>query len=332
MNSRVFVISTSVSLPGMPRQSFHFNKSKNIGIMTYKMKKLICAILYIMLASPFCFCLSDFHFSFAPVFSLTYGELTEQLYDSEGELVSQLDWEQKPLFDIGIKSKIIFKNVSLSGLFNFSVPIGTSYMYDSDWENGRRYSYTIHPITNSKNINSEASLAYTINTPSIITVIPELQFDYLYSSLEGGIGEGIRYGKNKRYYGVDYSRHSFFIFTGLSVEADLTQNIFLKTAFYTAVWNYQDSFDYHHGVKHPFSSRELQEGWFTKYKANISTEFKIDRIISLELFTNLLFGFPDKGIFYSDYFNSDKLELIKSQQSGANIHSLKIGTALNFSF
>ena len=295
------------------------------------MKKLISTILFLFLTAPLCFCFSDFHFSFAPTFSFTYGELTELLYGSDGELVSQLDWEQKTLFNIGINSTITLKNFIISGSFDFSVPLGTSNMYDSDWEDGEKYSLTTHPIVNSKNISTDAALAYNIKATQKLTVIPEIQFNYLYSDFEAGIGSGYRYGRNIRVYGIDYNRHSYFIFTGLSIKTELTPEIFFKTGFFGAPWNYQKSFDYHHGVKHPFSSLDLQTGYFTKYKADFSIDFKIDKTLSLDLFTRLLFGFPDKGLLYSDY-NTIEMEKITSQKSGAAIHSIKAGTSLIFIF
>jgi len=295
------------------------------------MKKISAIILILILTSVFCFAEKDFHFSLAPRFSLTYGELNELLFGSEGELVSQLDWEQKPLFNVGLEAQTSYKNLIIDASFDYSIPVGNSYMYDSDWNGGEKYSLTKHPIKSSKNINTAASLGYEIKTPVKISVIPLLQFNYIYSDFEADIGSGVRNGRNIRVYGVDYSRHSYFVFAGLAVKSELIEKIVLQAGFYAAPWCYQNSFDYHHGKRHPFSSRETQTSFFSKFKGSISAEIKLDHIFSLKLFSDLLFGLADKGKLYSDYF-SQELEFIKDQKSGTVIHQASLGLALNFSF
>ena len=230
--------------------------------------KKFCAMLLCILTSYFCFGQNDFLFSLAPRFSFTYGELTELLYDDDASqtLVSRLDWEQKPLFNIGLEAGFSYKNFLLSAAFDYSFPLGTSYMYDSDWEAREKFSFTKHPLADSKNINTELSFAYELAATNKLSVIPELQFNYIYSDFKADRGSGTRYERSIRVYGVDYNRHSFIIFTGLSVKAEVIEKIFFKTAFFAAPWLYQDCFDYHHGVKHPFSSRDILYASFTKYK------------------------------------------------------------------
>lgn len=295
------------------------------------MKKTLFALAFFLLPASLSFCESAFHFSFAPRFSLTLGELNEILYDSYDDIKSQLDWEQKPLVNIGLEASANYRNIIFSAAFDYSTPAGTSYMYDSDWDGGQKYSFTKHPMTSAKNIYTEAALAYEIKTPVKLSVIPELQFNYIYSDFEAGRGSGIRSGREIKVYGIDYNRHSFFIFAGLSVKAQITPAFILKTAFFTAPWNYHKCFDYHHGVKHPFSTLEFQSGHFTKYKIKVSTQFIADKNLSIELFSDIIFGLPDKGIFYTDYY-STSMEKITTQKSGSAIHTLKLGTSVKFHF
>ena len=311
--------------------AIYFKKSHIHCIMIYKMKKLIYTLLLFVLSPFLCFGQNNFQFSLAPRYSLTYGELTELLYGYDEELVSQLDWEQKPLLNIGLKTSVNYKGFIISADFDYGIHLPLSYMYDSDWEDGEKYSFTKHPITNSVNIDTSLTAAYQIDATSKISVIPELQLNYLYSYFEAGNGSGVRRGRDIRVYGIDYKRHSFFLFTGIGVKFKPIAAFNISADFMAAPWHYQDSYDYHHGVKHPFSTNDLQYGFFTKYKAGITADFALDNLLALELFTNLLFGFPDKGTFYSDYY-SDKMTLIKSQQSGADIYYIKTGLALKFTF
>ncbi len=294
------------------------------------MKKLFALTIAFLLTPLLSFAQNNFHFSLAPRASFTWGELTELLYNNDGTLVSQLDWEQKALFNLGLETKLSFNNCILSAAFDYSAPFGTSYMYDSDWEDGEKYSFTKHPIINTQNYNTELSFAYNIQATRRISVLPELQLNYIYSSFEAANGSGTRYGRDIKVYGVDYKRHSLFVFTGLSVGAELGEKILLKTSFLTAPFLYQYSSDYHHGVKHPFSSRDVQTAFFSKYTFDLSTEFLITNPISLELFTGFLFGFPDKGAIYSDYFGS--WAHITEQKSGAAINYVKSGLSIKFTF
>ena len=319
MNSLLFVISRN-----------HFQKTPMRCIMIYKMKRLISTILFLLLTSTFCFCLSDFQFSVAPRVSLSFGELNEILYGYDDTIISQLDWEQKPFLDIGIKSEITFKNFLVSASFDYSFPAGTSYMYDSDWDDGKKYSFTTHPLETAKRINTELTLGYKIETPMKIEVIPEIQFNYIFSDFEAGIGSGIRHERNIRVYGIDYRQHAFLLFTGLNVKAEVSPKVLLEAAFYTAPWNYQESYDHHHGVKHPFSTQEFQQGSFSKHKIEIGSNFQINQFFSLGLFTSILFGTTDKGYFYSDYYTTN-MELIKTQKCGSAYHLLKAGSHFTFS-
>lgn len=294
------------------------------------MKKYICGFILFLL--PFLsFAQNNFHFSLAPQLSLTFGELTELLYFNDGTLVSQLDWEQKPLLNVGVNASGQYKNFIVKADFDYSLPLTTSYMYDSDWENNVKYSFTEHPLKSSRNIDTSLSLAYQIKTTDKIYVIPSLQFNYIYSEFESENGSGVRNGRKIRVYGVDYKRHSFFIFAGASLKIKPLSFLAIQADFLASPWLYQNSFDYHHGVKHPFSSLDIQTAFFTKYKAGLTTDFIISPNISLQIFTNLLFGFPDKGPIYSDY-NSTNMEKSTSQKSGASIQYIKIGTSFKINF
>ncbi len=294
------------------------------------MKRLLPALLFLILTAPLCFCLDNFQFSIAPRMSFTFGELNEILYASDDTIVSQLDWEEKALFDIGLSSNVVLNNFILGAAFDYSIPAGTSYMYDSDWEDGKKYSLTEHPIKKSINLSSEISAAYKIHVNQKISVLPQLKFDYFYNDFEADKGSGWRNGRDIKVYGIDYKRHSFFIFTGLALNIDFNQLFSLSTDFALAPWGYQYSFDHHHGVKHPFSTEGIQYSLFTKYKADINADFHITSLFTLQSFTNLIFGFPDKGSISSDY-SSTSMEEDKTHKSGSAINAIRTGIAVIFS-
>ena len=292
------------------------------------MKKFFSFTIILILTSSL-FWAQDLKFSIAPKFSFTYGEITELLYTADGKVLnSELNWEQKPLFDIGLEAKAEIKNILLSADFDFSVPIGTSYMYDSDWDDGEKWSFTKHPIEVSQNLNAQGSLGYRFEATSKISVIPQFQFHYMYSAFEAGNGSGTRYGREIKTYGIDYSRHTFMILVGSMAEAQLTQNFSIGAGFFTAPWIYQHGFDYHHGVDNPYYTIDTQTDHFSKFKASLSAEYDVDSIFSIGFFSDAIFGYADKGEIEYD----EIMSLYRSNQSGANIKRIQTGILLQFSF
>lgn len=302
-------------------------------IMTYKMKKLISTILFTLLLPLFCFAQNAFHFTLAPRVSFTYGELNEILYDYNDEIVSQLEWNQKPLLNLGLETSASYKKLIVSALFDYSIPLGKSYMYDSDWDNTTKYSYTTHPLQSQKNLNAELTLGYKLQAAPEISFTPEFQLTYMYSSFESDKGSGIRHDRQIRVYEVDYSRHSFFVFAGFSFGLNILSRLLFNADVYISPWGYQYCNDYHHGVNNPFSTVEIQHSIFSKFKLGFDTVYIINKRIRLRLFSSFLFGLLDRGDFYIDYKNSDSgYQKSLSQKSGSSINSIKAGTSIIFNF
>ena len=302
-------------------------------IMTYKMKKLISTILFTLLLPLFCFAQNAFHFSLAPRVSFTYGELNEILYGYNGEIVSQLNWNQKPLLNLGLEASAGYKKLIVSALFDYSIPLKTSYMYDTDWNSaGDIESLSKHPIEHTINLNSELSIKYDFQISPAISLLPIISFDYLFTDFNAGIGTKSVYIQYPRANKIDYYRHSFFIFTGLCIKLSPLEKLSLAIDFLTAPFSYQYAYDYHYGTKspYPFSSYEIQTGYFSKFKTNLSADYKIKSFLTLKLFVNLLLSIPDRGDFYTNYYSDSFYQA--SQKSGATISSTKIGTAVIFTF
>lgn len=306
------------------------------------MKRLLPTLLFLILTAPLCFSMEDFHFSVAPRFSFTYGKLTELLYDSYGSeiIVSQLEWEQKPLFNLGIEADISFKNLIINSIFDFSVPIETSYMYDSDDFNGD-YIFdkcSKHPIGKTTNLNTELTIMYKLPVSYIITVFPLLNFQYLYNDFEAEEGQILfgqkTKGKKVKAGKIDYLRHSVFLFLGVSTEISPLNKLSLGLDFLISPWGYQYSYNYHHGSGnnplYPFSYYDYIKSFFSKVKINLTSNFSVTNNLKFQLFSNFLLGLPDKGEEYTDYASNELY--LSSQKAGANIYSLKAGTAVIFNF
>ena len=277
----------------------------------------------------FCNAEINFTFSLAPHIGLTYGQFDEILYDTTGKECSLLEWEQKPLLNFGLSAEITINRLLILSGFEYGLQIGTPVMHDSDWDDGIKYSYTTHPLKTSKEINTQLLIAYRLYSDYIISIIPEIDLQYMYNTFNAGEGSGTRYKRQIRVYGVDYSRHTFLIFTGLRLSTKIKQVFTLTTGLLVSPYTYQYGFDYHNGVKHPFTSIGIQESFFSKIKIKSELDFACTDRFSLILNSTILFGNTDKGVFYSDYY-TDNITLCTDQKSGAKLWSAKIGLDTKF--
>lgn len=292
---------------------------------TSKYKKTV-TLLSFFLFSTACFC-EKFSFEISPRFGVSFGQVDEILYSSDDEICSLLQWEQNPLFDAGVSVNTEINNFCFLFAFDYSLPIPSGYMNDYDWEGNQIYSHSVHPINKIVNLNAETEFAYRWQLIPEFCIKPSLLLQYNFCSFESGNGECWRNNRHIKVYGIDYLRHSFFIFTGLCIEASLPANLYIKSDFYLSPFSFQYGYDYHHGVQHPFASEDYQNGCFSKFRINLAVGINISPKLSMEMYSRFLFGNADKGDFYSTYY-SGKMTWISDQKSGTGIYSIKTGLGL----
>ena len=300
------------------------------------MKNLIkkqLAFPLIFLINTSLFAINNFSFCITPHAGITFAQVDEILYDSNGEQCSLLEWEQKPVVDAGCTLDFQLNRFLISTDFEASFLAGDSKMTDTDWSNGQKYSVTVHPLEASKNFDTSIMFAYQINSQKCqwFTLQPELQLEYKYIDFDAGNGKGVRYDRNIKVYGVDLTRYSFFVFTGIKGIAEIGNRFNIAAEFLFAPYTYQDEKDFHKGVKNPFTSIEIQKGYFSKFKAGLSAGIKLNEKLAVNLFSQVLFGTKDKGDFYSNYY-TEKITKFDDQQSGTNIFAFKFGVSTSYLF
>lgn len=291
------------------------------------MKKsvLVLVLLYIC---TFCFCRNKNDFSLSPHSGACIGQLQEYLYSGD-ELVSLLEWPEMPLFYAGFCACVRFNLLSFYLDFDCSLPFSFGKMHDYDWEGGLLYSHTAHPLKKSQRYVLAFGTSYEFLISEKVIVFPELQLNCFYNSFEADSGRGIRRNREIKVYGIDYLRHSLYLMAGTGIRFELPHDFYIKTDILISPFTFQYCYDYHKGVKHPFSTYEYQTGFFSKYKIGLSAGLKINEYFSLNLFSAVLFGFPDKGKIYSDYY-SEQIELISDQRGGSGIFEAKFGVSADF--
>ena len=298
------------------------------------MKNLIKKHLALPLTILICttvFAKPDFSLNITPHTGVTFTQVDEILYDTNGKQCSLLEWEQKPVFDAGVSLDFLINRFLITTDFEFSFLAGDSKMTDTDWNNGEKYSVTVHPLNATTNFDTSIKFAYQIKSEKNkwLTVQPELQLEYQYIDFDAGNGKGVRYDRNIKVYGVDLTRHSFFVFTGFKGIAEIGNRFNIAAEFLFAPYTYQYETDFHKGVKNPFTSIEIQNGYFSKFKAGLTAGMKLDNKVSINLFTQILFGTKDKGDFYSNYY-TEKITKFQDQQSGTNIFAFKCGLGTSY--
>src|SRR5574344_640829 len=83
---------------------------------------------------------SNWFCSFTKLSTLQYGTLGEYVFDFDTsdrtyKKLSYLEWEMKPVENVGFQLSGGFKNLSISGYATEGMPFRTGFMYDSDWMN-----------------------------------------------------------------------------------------------------------------------------------------------------------------------------------------------------
>lgn len=193
------------------------------------MKKQIFNSLIFLLSASVCFSQS---LEISPSVTVRSGEQKEFVYtkniNGDSVTLSQLDWEESPVYFFNLNASGEYKNFMLSAGAKIALPSDTGKMYDSDWQNinvldpteelyGVKTDYSNH--TNHLNLyyGFSGQFSYSIEFNNLsaapfnalkinsIALSPFAEFEYSYSSFTGKGGSG-QYGyENKN----DSPKHTY---------------------------------------------------------------------------------------------------------------------------
>lgn len=208
--------------------------------------------------------------SLEPYISISSGTLGEYLYSTNDDyqLVSYLDWQQEPLYNIGMKFNSVFGNFGISANADFGFPLRCGTMYDYDYfynsiyPEGEACNRSLSEVTARLNFNSEVAFYFSFSVFDRISINPSVQIQYKYSSFEAKNGRG-RYGrapyskshvdvpwysedaKEVKLYGAQYDRHSFFTWMGLNLGFKLTEYLYFGAGISICPFAYTSAIDHH---------------------------------------------------------------------------------------
>lgn len=288
-----------------------------------------------------------------PEFSIRNSKTKESLYFSSNpdssKKCSLLEWNEKNVIQIGLKSELAFytENSGILGISNsisISLPYNKGNMTDSDWNTeGLKFNYSIFDanITYSyfsdifKNFDTSINIFYKKKIKGFLAVRPYIKFIYSSIFFNGKNGYGWygssnwtsdqrehQWNDDKAHYfpdgkyklaNIDYQSQTFCIFQGFSIYFYLSKymDIFIGTDI--SPYSFVIASDRHYPNK--YETKDYINIIFGNY--NFYTGFNI------KLSEKFLFNFTgtfsnikhSKGDEYKIYDKTNKKELI-NQKSG----------------
>lgn len=305
------------------------------------------------------FFLKNLNLNFEPYVTARLGVQDEFVYTEnslgETKILSELNWEQKPIFFGGIKTQIGFCGFNLAFKYQEALPLKCGTVFDSDWVNvitdGAQFlvaeKWTLDSTVSSYKTNYSESeckleryynwileLNYTKEFQNQIGIKLFAQFDYSYSSFwaNGGTYWYGAYNSSENYY-EDYTtvenasyfsgkvlaleRINYITWAGFSLSARFSHFSFC-TDFAVCPFIHTDSLDSHF-LRSSTGTYFLDEmnSFFSGVKFGFLGKFyfNLQNFISLELENTFINSLY--GTTYSAQSRSDKFTLI-SGNSGAS--------------
>ena len=283
---------------------------------------------------------------------IKHGELSKSIYLNDSSTkVSQLDWEEKNIYEFGIGIDFTFFNLFMSAQFSAGLPLNCGNMYDSDWNlSGLNKTYTISECDLKKSFDSQIIISYLTPAFYIFKLTPAIQIQYMYQNFNAHDGYGWygakEYAKIPRDYDVawndplarkakkireiDYYRHTFLTFFGFEFYYMPIEKFSIKTGFFISPFAYMYSLDTHHKSSANVHYCDVQFGNFSKYKATIKAEYKINKRLKIFSDFSIIYGSTDYGDLYADEY-SDSLTKFERQPTSSSMFNIDFNIGTSFS-
>jgi hypothetical protein len=279
---------------------------------------------------------TDFHFSFSPLFDFKYGTIREYVFLNNctysNDKLSELDWDLKPMVQLGVNANGGWKGILLSGYIEGAVPNRSGTMADSDWFNVKtsdlaNYQYKTH-YSESDNyvdscMNCGVRLGYNFTLPFSIELYPFGAFDYEYINFMSKDGtnwyglpttsgghtyyspytdESNRTSETMDGKNVGYTRYSYFTWIGLQAAYTLKNKFKFDASFQTAPYVYCQSMDEHYLTGSTYI--DVTSGTFCAFKYATSASYIFNKRYSLNLAVSYFTLNTIRGNSYQKYGSS----------------------------
>jgi len=298
---------------------------------------------------------------------LTLGEMKEYLYTSQNDrIISQLQYQEKPLYKITGEAGLIFYNFRLSFEGAYYLPLKCGRMFDYDWlEEKLLTNYSISDNYAKNNFYLSALLAYDFNFKNRFSLTPVFKILYQYDSFStcnahgwygdsehSSNGENVAWNSPEAAYyergrisGNDFLRKSFFYFAGLSGKVSYNKLDFLLSlyispgaSFYSLDRHRDDNYDSSDFNSQEYSTAASFKSYFSAFSFDFSIFYKLTSTLRLSTGLNGFFIPLIKGKTYTDYYSGESFGLFSdspqwveiAQQSGLDSYEISFYLGVGF--
>jgi outer membrane protease len=252
----------------------------------------------------------NYSFSFGTQFGLVHGQAFELVYpdgSTKGELLSELIWDMKPVFYLGLQFDFERANImSAPGFFTslsakFGIPADSGIMEDRDWlstENDALTNFSSHTNKTNEFVLMDIAVGASFPVKSFLYIKPFFSGSWMHFSFTGrdGYKKYARY-KSKNpdtFYPIDdnpetetitgnvisYTQDWLLIATGFSIGTEILSPFSFELSFQISPFAYCAATD-HHIYRDTVFKDFTSLGLFLEPKGKIS--FTVERIeFSLE--------------------------------------------------
>ncbi|MGN0740756.1 MAG: hypothetical protein ACI4LX_11355, partial [Treponema sp.] len=156
-----------------------------MGKLTIKKKFFLTVFLFFQFI-PLYAKEKNWGFSFFPSVSMTLGSLGEYLYSQYDTdlIVSDLQWNECPLWSIAIDGEYNYKNFFVAAGFSYFLPVTCGSMYDSDYNSDFKTNYCIFKNSSDFAFELSADIKYKFDVHGI-KIIPAVKAVYSVKNFRG---------------------------------------------------------------------------------------------------------------------------------------------------
>ncbi len=320
------------------------------------MKRLL-PLLLLMLFAPLTAQIvshnTGWHLSLEPRIGMTYGALGEYLYmaksDGSWKKNSYLEWEEKPLWTLGMGISGGYKGFHAQTYFDAALPLRSGNMMDSDWKLDAspdvKTNYSIHENTSAANIRTGLTIAYDFLPLEWLVISPMAEGTYIYRSFEARNGEGW-YGDTvswddpsaKHYPGtyngtkyilgaIDYRHHTFQLFTGLQFTFLLGKKLCFGLGLFVSPYAYVYAEDRHYTNKARTTGRYYvykAHSHFSRYKASLFARYQVTSVLEVGLSLDAMASDIERADMYDEDPETEKIYKTPGYEGGFSLAEFSV--------
>ncbi len=302
----------------------------------------------------------NWHLSIEPHLGITEGKAGEYVFNiisgDDDHKLSELQWDEHPLFTFGANLCGGYKNTFLRLSFTSGLPsTRCGSMEDSDWMNSNDTSMkTTRSISENTllcYIDFGAQAGYTFSILSWLSLSPFGEFEYQYRSFSANNGYGWYGNKNSpmvswddpsaKYYaagtlcGIDYSRMILATFIGGTAQFFLPANLSVKFSLAISPYLYEEANDTHYNTINKSSSSQyldiIRAVWFGSAKSSLALCYTLNSSFDIGLTFSARANWLHKGITATKNTAGKYIEDSNSK-SGMDLYELNLKLSVTYHF